>query len=175
MNELDSLVKNSKLPTQLKEYFTVSKIVKDLITKEVIQEIEDLYIFYKSIYTFDTSEFSAYTITTLKRCNNFNTFYFYLKKVIDTNLELKSRDNLCNEHNSRKIDIILNLYLKNNINEFCYFIDKIYNSEEGIDLNQTYRLLGRLEMLYLISNNTDCQNILISGKKVLDQYEKKSE
>lgn len=37
MNKLDSIVKNSILPNQLKEYFMVSESIKDLITKDALR------------------------------------------------------------------------------------------------------------------------------------------
>ena len=92
LNEFDSMVQKSKLPKQLKDYFTLSTPSKEIVDAKTINDIEDLYIFYDSLYIFDTSEFSAYTITSLKRCKDLKSFYFYLKKVIDTNMELISRD-----------------------------------------------------------------------------------
>jgi len=174
MNELDSIVNNSKLPNQLKEYFTVSESIKGLITTDTIKEIEDLYIFLKSVYTFDSSEFSAYTITSLKKCKDLTTFYFYLKKVIDTNLELRSKDKVFNRDNIYIKNEVIDKVLKKNVIEFCNCIDKIYKKEKEINLNQTYRYLGKLEIISILKDNLDYQKILISGKKILEEYEKNS-
>lgn len=55
-----------KLPHQLKVYFTASKSIKNIVTSDTINQIEDLYILYHSLYYFDTSEFSVFIITSLK-------------------------------------------------------------------------------------------------------------
>lgn len=92
VDELDSLVNESKLPNQLKDYFTSSTRIKEIVTTETIKDIEDLYILYNALYIFDTSQFSAYTITSVKKCKDIESFYYYLKKVIDVNVDLRSKD-----------------------------------------------------------------------------------
>lgn len=87
--ELDSLVNKSKLYSQLKEYFISSTSIKGIVDVGTIKNIEELYVFYTSLYIFDTTKFSAYTITSLKRSKDLKPFYFNLKKVIDTNMEIK--------------------------------------------------------------------------------------
>lgn len=79
---MKDFINGSKLPSQLKEYFTTSESIKGIINKKLLSEIEDLYIYYTSLYIFDTSEFSAYTITSLKKCKDLDSFYYYLKKVM---------------------------------------------------------------------------------------------
>jgi len=84
MGDLDSVINNSKLPDQLKEYFKKSVRIKKILKVDTINDIEDIYIFYDSLYTFDSSEFSSCVVISLSKCTNFDTFYHYLKKVIDT-------------------------------------------------------------------------------------------
>jgi len=40
MSTLETFVNDSKLPSQLKEYFTTSESIKDIITKKGLSEIE---------------------------------------------------------------------------------------------------------------------------------------
>ena len=77
---MDSFIDNLELPLQLKEYFLKSKAHKEDLSEKVLTDIEEFFILYKSLYRFDEIEFSANVIMTLKKCKDFSTFYFYLKK-----------------------------------------------------------------------------------------------
>lgn len=147
LNELNSLVNKSKLPSQLKEYFTSSTRNKEIVDVDTIEDIEDLYIFYNSLYIFDTSEFSDYTITSLKKCKDLKSFYFYLKKVIDTNMELKSRGNRKSNKEFYINGKPINMSFHETITEFCRLIDKIHKGEKDINLFQTYKSLGKMELI----------------------------
>ncbi|MBE1556291.1 hypothetical protein [Sporosarcina limicola] len=173
MSEIETFVNDSKLPSQLKEYFTASESIQALITKKILSEIEDLYIYYISLYKFDTSEFSAFTITSLKKCKDLDSFYYYLKKVIDTNLELKSKDKSfnCGRDYLFLNDDFVDILFKETVVEFCDFIDSIYKKNENLNLKKTYISLGKLELINRLISNTDYNKILISGKRVLEQHE----
>lgn len=173
MSEIKGFVNDSKLPSQLKEYFATSESIKAVITKKTLSEIEDLYIYYTSLYKFDTSEFSAYTITSLKKCKDLDSFYYYLKKVIDTNLDLKSKDksfNSSNDYSFLKNDVV-DILFKEAAVEFCDFIDNIYKKNKNLNLKKTYISLGKLELINELIPNPDYNKILISGKRVLEQHE----
>lgn len=173
MSAIETFINASKLPSQLKEYFTTSESIKDIITKKVLSEIEELYIYYTSVYIFDTSEFSAYTITSLKKCKDLNYFYFYLKKVIDTNIELKSKDKTFKSSSEYFFlkDENINIFFKEAVVEFCDLIDKIYKKNEDLNLKKTYISLGKLELINKLISYPEYQNILSSGKIVLEQHE----
>ncbi|WP_203249047.1 hypothetical protein [Sporosarcina beigongshangi] len=173
MSEIETFANSSKLPSQLKEYFTASESIKAVITKKTLSEIEDLYIYYTSLYRFDTSEFSAYTITSLKKCKDLDSFYYYLKKVIDTNLDLKSKDRSFNSNSDyfdsqnavadkTFIDVVL---------EFCDLIDKVYKKNENLNFKKTYISLGKLELINKLITNPIYEKVLISGKRVLEEHE----
>lgn len=173
MSAIETFVNDSKLPSQLKEYFTTSESIKDIISKKVLSEIEDLYIYYTSVYIFDTSEFSAYTITSLKKCKDLNYFYFYLKKVIDTNVDLKTKDQSFKKSKDYLFlkDEDINILFKEAVVEFCDLVDKIYKKNENLNLKKTYISLGKLELINRLIPYPEYQNILNSGKRVLEQYE----
>ncbi|WP_153009877.1 hypothetical protein [Sporosarcina koreensis] len=173
MDEVISLILESKLPDQLKEYLKSSSRIKEIISIETILEIEDLYIFYDSLYIFDTSEFSAYTITSLQKCKDLDAFYYYLKKVIDTNLELETKDNKRKDQVSNKKSIPFKF--ENSIKEFCLLVDKVYKNDKDIDLNATYKSLGKMELIYDLFKNPYHKKILDSGKNVLEKYTKPNE
>ncbi|MDW0115209.1 hypothetical protein QT711_18815 [Sporosarcina saromensis] len=173
MDEMISLILASKLPDQLKEYLKSSSRIKEIISTEKIMEIEDLYIFYDSLYTFDTSEFSAYTITSLQKCKDLDAFYYYLKKVIDTNLELETKDNKRKDHESNHKSMPFKF--QEATKEFCLLIDKVYKNDEDINLIATYKSLGKMELIYDLFQNQYHKNILDSGKKVLEKYTKPNE
>jgi len=138
MTEIETFVNDSKLPSQLKEYFTTSENIKGVITKKVLSEIEDLYIYYTSLYKFDTSEFSAYTITSLKKRKGLDYFYFYLKKVIDSNMDLKTKDKSFKSNSDYFFlrDEEIEILFKEAVVEFCDLIDKIYKKNENLNLKK---------------------------------------
>lgn len=135
MTEIEAFVNDSKLPSQLKEYFTASENIKAVITKKVLSEIENLYIYYTSLYKFDTSGFSAYTITSLKKCKDLNYLYFYLKKVVDTNMDLESKDKTFKSSSDYLFlkDEDIHIFFKEAVVEFCDLIDKIYKKNENLN------------------------------------------
>ena len=144
MGEIGNFINDSKLPSQLKEYFTTSENIKGIINKKLLSEIEDLYIYYTSLYKFDTSEFSAYTITSLKKCKDSDSFYYYLKKVIDTNLDLKTKDksfNSSSEYLFLKNEVV-DILFKDAVVEFCDLIDYIYKKNENPNLKKPILALG---------------------------------
>lgn len=174
MDELDSLVNESKLPNQLKDYFTSSTRIKEIVTTETIKDIEDLYIFYNAVYIFDTSEFAAYTITSLKKCKDIKSFYYYLKKVIDVNVDLRSKDSRKTNDKIGSHEKTASIIFKETQKEFGTLIDKIYKKDKDINLYETYESLGKMELINNLIKNSYHKHILDSGKKVLEKYIKET-
>lgn len=168
MNELNTLVKASKLPNQLKEYFTNSESIKEVITVKLIKEIEDLYIYFNSLYSFDKSEYSAYTITSLKRCKDLDSLYFYLKKVLETNLKLQSKDNECDQYLLKNKTV--NRIFQNTASDYFILIDKIYEKEKDIDMAETYKALGKIELIVELIDHNDFKKYLIAGNRIIEKY-----
>lgn len=153
-NNIDDYIQEKNIPEQLKQYFITSIRGKSYIDKAMLDEIEELYIYYTALYYFDETEFSSYIITTLERGSEHSAYYYYLKKILDNNLELQSKDN------SKTFLKINNINLDELFKEITIAFNKhlkdVYNNDfEKIDLLTTFILLGKLE---LISNLTEDQS-----------------
>src|SRR5690625_5739762 len=94
--ELSDLVQKAKIPEQLKTYFMESNEGKLYLSEEMLSEIEELYVFYNALYIFDETEFSFYTITSLKRGSEAAAYYYYLRKILESNLELDRKSTRLN-------------------------------------------------------------------------------
>ena len=92
MSELETFIESSALPIQLKEYFIGSKKIQKIISVEILNDIEDLYVYYDALYQFDSSEFGVSVIDSLKRCKDFSRYYYYLKKILENELEIESKN-----------------------------------------------------------------------------------
>lgn len=147
--------------------------IKRVLSEDAIKEIEELYVFYSALYTFDTSEFSAYTITSLKRCQDLDSFYFYLKKVIDTNLELKSRDKVFNNGNEKAVieKNVVNRAFKEVAVNFIKFVDQIHNKED-IDMVQLFKHLGKLEVINELIDDNFYRKLLHDAKVIIHRSNK---
>ena len=153
-NNIDDYIQEKNIPGQLKQYFITSIRGKSYIDEAMLDEIEELYIYYTALYYFDETEFSSYIITTLERGSEHSAYYYYLKKILDNNLELQSKDN------SKTFLKINNINLDELFKEITIAFNKhlkdVYNNDfEKIDLLTTFILLGKLE---LISNLTEDQS-----------------
>ena len=153
-NNIDDYIQEKNIPGQLKQYFITSIRGKSYIYEAMLDEIEELYIYYTALYYFDETEFSSYIITTLERGSEHSAYYYYLKKILDNNLELQSKDN------SKTFLKINNINLDELFKEITIAFNKhlkdVYNNDfEKIDLLTTFILLGKLE---LISNLTEDQS-----------------
>ena len=82
--ELNDLIHKANIPEQLKTYFRESKEAKLYLNVDMLSEIEELYTFYNALYYFDETEFSSYTISSLKRGSEVVAYYYYLKKILDS-------------------------------------------------------------------------------------------
>ena len=146
MREIENTIETSALPSQLKEYFRTSASIQVILSKDLLEDVEDLYAYYHSLYQFDTSEFSACVITSLKQCTNYSSFYFYLKKILENRLEIKSKDELNNEHNYKYINIEKD-FLDNKFKKIALnFVDTLFDAQET-DAKKMNADLGKLELI----------------------------
>lgn len=83
-NNIEDYIQEKNIPGQLKKYFITSIRGKSFIDEGMLAEIEELYIYYSSLYYFDETEFSSYIITTLERGSEHTAYYYYLKKFWTT-------------------------------------------------------------------------------------------
>lgn len=172
MSGLNTFINSSQLPEQLKAYFSSSNSIKKLISEDTLKEVEDLYILYNSLYLFDSSEFSNHTITSIKRCKDVKTFYFYLKKVMDSNLKIRSRDELLN-NDREKVSIdkgVLDKVFKESAISFISCVDRVYNKEETIDFTEVYKNMGKLELINELITDDYYIKLLRDGTEVIEKY-----
>ena len=83
-----------KLPTELLSYLSESNRYKSRLYESILKDIEELYLYYTSLYSFSSIEFTELALRALDRANNAEKFFFYpklfemLQKYIkDCNLE----------------------------------------------------------------------------------------
>ncbi len=100
---MNDIMTSIKLPETLKENLLTSNRMDSLLSDEILLDIEGIYILYKSLYKFDESNFSLNVIKSIDRCRDRTGFYFYLKKVLDNELEIQSKGNV--EQNNEGIVI----------------------------------------------------------------------
>lgn len=155
-NKIDNLIKEKNIPEQLKEYFQNSKRGKKFINEQMLESIEELYIYYSALYLFDETEFSAFTITTLERGSEHSAYYYYLKKILDNQIVLLPKTSVESYINGNIVDI---KRLFENINaEFyeklqCFYEDRY----DEIDFPNLYVLLGQLKLISELAEN---QNLI---------------
>ncbi|SDI19970.1 hypothetical protein SAMN04487975_1134 [Planococcus glaciei] len=154
MEELKLTLNKLKIPKQLKTYINRSTFIKENLNKESLLIIEELFIYYDSLYIFDTSEFCASVVLVIKRTKDNNTFYYYLKEEIESNVFLQSKGkSKSNEKESTIIteDVLHRIFI--NASQVLFTnIDKI-GTKEKIDLLSVYKSLGELEAIIKITNN----------------------
>ncbi|UOR10647.1 hypothetical protein [Halobacillus amylolyticus] len=171
MDDFDTIISDLELPNELKDFLISSKSIREYINKPLLKDVEDLYIFYKSFYVFDKSEFGAQSIAAIKRCKDQSTFYYYLKKILDSDLEFQSKNSLNKEElNYIKLERgLLNDIIKDSTSIFIHIVNKIYNKEENIDMIQTYKAVGKLELINQIIEDPYYKDLLESGKIVINE------
>lgn len=171
MNELHDIIEKSTLPNSLKDYLLNSKSIKEALNLVLINEIEELYIYFNALYVFDKSEFSAHTITALKRCKNLDTFYYYLKKVLETNLVWRSKDKKflsINEYNMIKnsnVDKTFKIVVK----EYEFILEKIIE-KRTISVIEISKIQGKLELINELVSFESYQELLAIGTPIIKHY-----
>lgn len=171
--KLNDLISNSDIPKQLLTYFKESNRAKEYINEPMLEDIQELFIFYKALFHFDETEFSAFTISTLKRGSEATAYYYYLKKVLDSNLELISKDvnfiknkenfNFKNEENHS------NQIFMSVLNEYGQDVEYYYNNNfKKTEVLETYSLLGKLELIYSITGDEYYLKMYNDGKNIID-------
>ncbi|ARK21870.1 hypothetical protein [Sporosarcina ureae] len=168
MKDFSTIIANMDLPSQLKEYLNNRKEMQNIITKEILKEVEEIYVLYRSLYFFDTTEFSLYSIIVLKKSPELDSVFYYLRKVIDIEVPLISKGD---EDNF--------ILVKSNLfdNEFKKFTtlfstiaDKNCN-EEIVDLKDVYQALGKLDLINEIVIDEDWKQLFNMGKILVKNYE----
>ena len=151
--ETKDLIEKIDIPNMLKDYFIRNSHVHLYLSESLLNEIEDTYIEYDSLYEFDNTEFCSYVITGVKKQEKHEYFYHYLKKVLDSNLDLIPKSSISDYQKLTKLekniselpeDLIL-ITLK----DLLITIQDI-SSEEGKKLLHAYKLSGALQVLFTL-------------------------
>lgn len=170
---INDTLRKIEIPEMLREYLLKSNKMVDSLSAEMLLEIEDIYVFYKSLYKFDETEFSVNVIKSIERCKETAGFYFYLKKVLDSGLQISSKGNE-NEERDRVLEIsqdYVNEQFKCITREYIESINQIYKNEKHINLKTVYKNIGRLEVLGDILEDRYLKDLLSSGNELLKNYE----
>ncbi len=172
---ISDTLRKIEIPEMLREYLLKSNKMVDSLSAEMLLEIEDIYVFYKSLYKFDETEFSVNVIKSIERCKETAGFYFYLKKVMDSGLQISSKENK-DEERDRVLKIsqdYVNEQFKCITREYIELINQIYKNEQHINLKSVYKNIGRLEVLGDILEDRYLKDLLSSGNELLKNYEEK--
>ncbi|WP_260857037.1 hypothetical protein [Bacillus thuringiensis] len=170
---INDTLRKIEIPEMLREYLLKSNKMVDSLSAEMLLDIEDIYVFYKSLYKFDETEFSVNVIKSIERCKETAGFYFYLKKVLDSGLQISSKGNE-NEERDRILEIsqdYVNEQFKCITREYIESINQIYKNEKHINLKTVYKNIGRLEVLGDILEDRYLKDLLSSGNELLKNYE----
>ncbi|MFK4477470.1 hypothetical protein [Bacillus sp. RC206] len=168
---MNSTINKIKLPATLKDYFLTSNRIESLLSEEILLDIEEIYILYRSLYAFDESDFSLNVIKSINMCRDRNGFYFYLKKVLDRELEKKSKGNV----NGMVLpQNLIEEQFKTVTKDYIDSINQMYDGEAQIDLKHVYKNIGNLEMLNNLLEDEYLKDLLASGYKILRGYEEKT-
>ncbi|WP_257150008.1 hypothetical protein [Bacillus cereus] len=172
---ISDTLRKIEIPEMLREYLLKSNKMVDSLSAEMLLEIEDIYIFYKSLYNFDETEFSVNVIKSIERCKETAGFYFYLKKVLDSGLQISSKGNKDEERDGvlKISQDYVNEQFKCITREYIELINQIYKNEQHINLKSVYKNIGRLEVLGDILEDRYLKDLLSSGNELLKNYEEK--
>ncbi|MEB2589639.1 hypothetical protein SOP87_28840, partial [Bacillus cereus] len=151
--DIEEMVKSGNLPVIMKKYFLDSKRIKSFLSKNIIFDIEELYLLYSVLYEFNEAQFTQKTIDAIERCKDKNTFYFYLKKILDVDLEIKLRNTPNFEENRLFEQSIKKEEIYSVSNDYIEIINEMYERKPDIDIKIVYQTLGRLEAMCKLTDD----------------------
>ncbi|WP_281974999.1 hypothetical protein [Halobacillus litoralis] len=152
--EMENRVEEAEIPNILKDYFLRNTHIHLYLNDLLLNEIEEIYIEYDSLYEFDDAEFCSYVITGVKKQEKHEYFYHYLKKVLDSNLELIPKSRISDYQKLTKLgknisnlqeDEIL-IALKN----LLITMQDLKVTKKQEKLLQAYKLTGALQVLFTL-------------------------
>ncbi|MEW9502157.1 hypothetical protein [Jeotgalibacillus marinus] len=152
--EVKNQLEEAEIPNILKDYFIRNSHIHLYLNKLLLNEIEETYIEYDSLYEFDDAEFCSYVITGVKKQEKHQYFYHYLKKILDSNLKLIPKSRISDYQKLTKLgknisklqeDEIL-IALKN----LLITMQDLKVSKEQEKLLHAYKLTGALQVLFTL-------------------------
>lgn len=156
-----------KLPKEMISYLVSSSHYEKKLYEPIIKDIEDLYLRYKAIYNFSTVEFCVEAIEALDRANSVDKFYYYLKKIIEVQVEMEPK-----QDETKFIQIDRNWleeYTETVKLRYIDIVDKMFNKQE-VDLYEVGRSFAEVEFVLKLQHNDYLAKLLDSGKSIMERY-----
>jgi len=154
------------IPEQLKNYLISTKKNYSNLNKKVLQEIEETFIFYDSLYHFDKSYFSACVIMTIQNEFASKNFNYSFNRMLDKELMVSPKYH-CN-YTLESLASFSSLFQEIT----CEFVDNINNfslkEENENDLKTLYKQIGMLEIINIIIDDENCKLVLDEGKEIIE-------
>lgn len=155
MISIYTIINEAKIPNQLKLYFNDSNAIREFLSEEKIRILEEVTIYFYSIYTFDTPQYCAAVVSAFKRSRDVDSFYYLLKSVIELDLQLTSK-----KRTSSSSDEYL-FISRNSINNifkeatvlFIESIEKI-SKNDAVNLSSIYTYLGKIDLILSYTNES---------------------
>lgn len=142
------------MPTMLKDYFLRNSHVHLYLNESLLNEIEETYIEYDSLYEFDNAEFCSYVITGVKKQEKHEYFYHYLKKVLDSNLNLIPKSKISDHQKLTKLEKNVSKLPEDailiSLKDLLITIQDFKSSEEPQKLLHAYKISGALQVLFTL-------------------------
>lgn len=150
--KMKDLIKKAEIPAILKDYFLRSNHVALYLNESLLNEIEESYIEYDSLYEFDDAEFCSYVIVSIKKQDKHEYFYFYLKKILDNNLKVVSKSPTNDYEKLKKLEknLIPEDEILTTLKNLLISIQEFNSNKRPGPLLRAYRLAGELEILFTI-------------------------
>jgi len=154
---MKDLIEKTEIPAILKDYFLRNKHVHLYLNESLLNEIEESYIEYDSLYEFDDAEFCSYVIVGIKKQDKHEYFYFYLKKVLDNNLKLISKSPTTDYEKLKRFEknLIPEDEILITLKDLLITIQDFNSKKEPGRLLRAYKLAGQLEILFTLYPNND--------------------
>ncbi|WP_430786369.1 hypothetical protein VBD025_13620 [Virgibacillus flavescens] len=152
--EIKVQIENSDIPKILKEYFLRNPHVHLYLNESLLKDVEETYIEYDSLYEFDQAEFCSYIITGIKKQDKHEYFYHYLKKVLDSNLNLIPKSKISDYQKVLKIGKSISKVKEDEIPQVIIdllkFIDDFNKTKNLKKLLLAHKLIGILQVLFTL-------------------------
>lgn len=150
-----TIISEARIPDQLKLYFNDSDAIREFLSEEKIRILEEVTIYFYCIYTFDTPQYCAAVVSAFKRSKDVDSFYSFLKRVIELDLKLTSKENIANS-NEEYLFIgrnSINTVFKEATVLFIESIERISNNDT-VNLPLIYAHLGKIELIMKYTNES---------------------
>lgn len=154
MNNLIKEIENADIPKLLKNYLMRNKHTHLYLSESLLNEIEEIYIEFDSMYIFDEAEFCSYIITGIKKQEKHDYFYHYLKKIFETSLTTISKSDISDYEKAAKLQSNISVLHESKIPRIL--IDMINNlnqfksTESPEFLLKAYELMGILQTFFIL-------------------------